>query len=91
MTFVDLVVRTTASLHPDGEPDEFIAEHTAFIRAEGDDGDARRVGKARAYRIHAGLAAYARPGRLGHDPAGPGAGGARLPLAPGAGRPRGPG
>lgn len=54
MTFFDLVLQTTASLHPPGDPDEFISEYTAFIRAEGDDGDACRVGKARDYRIPAG-------------------------------------
>ena len=57
MTFFDIVLRTEASLHPDGELDQFITEHTGVIRCSGDDGVVRRVGKARAYRIHADLAA----------------------------------
>jgi hypothetical protein len=59
MTFFDLILQTEASLHPDGDPDHFISEYTGFVRAEGDDGDVRRVGKVHAYRIHAGLAAAA--------------------------------
>src|SRR4051812_10576743 len=57
MTFFDLVLKTGGSLHPDGEPDRFISEYTGFIRGEGDDGKARRVGKVHAHRIHADLAA----------------------------------
>ena len=57
MTFFDLVLQTQGSLHPDGEPDRFISEYTGFILGEGEDGTARRVGKALAYRIHAELAA----------------------------------
>jgi hypothetical protein len=57
MTFFDLVLQTTASLHPDGEPEEYISEYTGFIRADGEDGRVRRVGKVHAYRIHAELAA----------------------------------
>ena len=57
MTFFDIALRTKASLHPDGEPDQFISEHTGIIRCSGDDGVVRRVGKVRAYRIHADLAA----------------------------------
>jgi hypothetical protein len=60
MTFFDLVLQTTASLHPDGEPEEYISEYTGFIRADGEDGAVRRVGKVRAYRIHASPAANAR-------------------------------
>jgi hypothetical protein len=29
MTFFDIVLRTEASLHADGEPDQFISEHTS--------------------------------------------------------------
>ncbi len=57
MTFFDIVLRTEASLHPDGEPDRFISAHTGLIRCSGDDGVVRRVGRVRAYRIHADLAA----------------------------------
>jgi hypothetical protein len=60
MTFFDLVLQTTASLHPDGEPEEYISEYTGFVRADDEDGAVRRVGKVHAYRIHAELAANAR-------------------------------
>jgi hypothetical protein len=56
MTFFDIVLRTEASLHPDGEPDDFISEYTGVIRCSGDDGVVRRVGKVRAYVLHANLA-----------------------------------
>jgi len=57
MTFFDIVLQTSASLHPDGEPDDFISEFTGVIRAEGDDGVLRRVGKVHAWRINAEVAA----------------------------------
>jgi hypothetical protein len=57
MTFFDLELRTVASLHPDGEPDEFISTFTGCIIAAGDDGIRRRVGKVLAYRIDSELAA----------------------------------
>jgi hypothetical protein len=57
MTFFDIVLRTEASLHPDGGPDEFISEHTGFIRCSGEDKVVRTVGRVRAYRINADLAA----------------------------------
>jgi hypothetical protein len=47
MTFFDIVLRTEASLHPDGEPDDYISEHTGFIRCSGDDNVVCRVGKVR--------------------------------------------
>jgi hypothetical protein len=56
MTFFDIVLRTRASLHPDGEPSDFISEYLGFVRCEDDAGAVRRVGKVRAWRIHAGLA-----------------------------------
>jgi GNAT superfamily N-acetyltransferase len=59
MTFFDIVLKTGASLHPDGEPDDFISAYTGVIRAEGESGVRRKVGKVRAYRIHAGAAAAA--------------------------------
>jgi hypothetical protein len=56
--FFDIEFRTRASLHPDGEPDEFISEYRGVVRYEREaDGKVFRVGRARAYRIHAGLAA----------------------------------
>jgi hypothetical protein len=57
MTFFDIVLRTEASLHPEGEPDEFISEYTGVIRCRGEDDVVRCVGKVHAYRIHATLAA----------------------------------
>jgi len=57
MTFFDLLLRTAGSLHPDGEPDDFITEFTGIIRCEDDTGRVRRVGKAHAYRIESTLAA----------------------------------
>jgi hypothetical protein len=57
MAFFDLLIRTSASLHPDGEPSDFISEYTGTIRCTDDTtGRVRRVGRVRAYRIHAALA-----------------------------------
>jgi hypothetical protein len=52
----DVVFQTGTSLHPYGEPDEFISAHRGIIRYQRDDGPIHRVGKLLAYRIHAGLA-----------------------------------
>ncbi len=57
MTFFDIVLRTEASLHPEGEPDDFITEYRGIIRCFGEDNVVRRVGKVRAYRINAAVAA----------------------------------
>jgi hypothetical protein len=57
MTFFDLVLRTSGSLHPDGEPDDFVTEYTGVIRCEDAAGTVRRVGKVHACRIQATLAA----------------------------------
>src|SRR6516162_2511954 len=57
MTLFDIVLSTRASLHPEGEPDEFISAYAGIIRAEGDDGVGHRVGRVHAYRVHMGLAA----------------------------------
>jgi hypothetical protein len=51
--------QTTASLHPDGEPEEYTSEYTGFVRADDNDGAVRRVGKVHASRIHPDLAADA--------------------------------
>jgi hypothetical protein len=49
--------RTSATLHPGDEPDEFISTHEGVIRYERErDGRLFTVGKLKAYRIHAGLA-----------------------------------
>ena len=57
MAFFDLVITTSASLHPDGEPSDFVSEYTGTIRCTRDrDGRVVRVGRVRAYRINAALA-----------------------------------
>ena len=48
----DIVLQTTGSLHPCGEPDNFITEHTGIVRCTRDrDGRVSCVGKVKAYRI----------------------------------------
>lgn len=60
MSSFDIVLKTSASLHPSGEPDRFISEYAGVIRRTRDrDGKAFHVGIARAYRIHADLAEQA--------------------------------
>jgi hypothetical protein len=57
MAFFDLVLQTSGSLHPGGEPDDFIAEYTGLVRCTRDrDGQTFKAGKVKAYRIHAELA-----------------------------------
>jgi hypothetical protein len=56
--YFDVVFTTQASLHPDGEPSDYISAHDGVIRYEREkDGRLFRVGRVRAHRIHAGLAA----------------------------------
>jgi hypothetical protein len=57
MTFFDIVLSTSASLHPDVTPDEFISTYHGVIRAQGEDGILRRVGRTHAWRVNLGLAA----------------------------------
>jgi hypothetical protein len=58
MASFDIVLQTGGSLHPGGEPDDYIAEYAGLIRCTRDrDGSVFKVGKVKAYRIHAGLAA----------------------------------
>jgi hypothetical protein len=53
----DIVVRTGGSLHPDGEPSEFVSTYTAVITCTDDEtGDVTKVGKVAALRVHAALA-----------------------------------
>jgi hypothetical protein len=60
MASFDIVLRTGGSLHPDGEPDRFISTYTGLILCTRDhDSKAFRVGKIKAYRIHADLARQA--------------------------------
>jgi hypothetical protein len=55
VTFFDLALRTSASLHPGGPPNNLVSEYAGVIRAEGD-GAPRTVGRAHALRVHADLA-----------------------------------
>ena len=58
MASFDIVLQTGGSLHPGGESDDYIAEYAGLIRCTRDrDGRVCKVGKVKAYRIHAGLAA----------------------------------
>jgi hypothetical protein len=57
MTFFDIILSTSASLHPEVEPEEFISSYNGVIRAEGDDGVLHRVGRVHAWRVHLALAA----------------------------------
>jgi hypothetical protein len=58
MASFDIVLQTGGSLHPDGEPDDYIADYSGPIRCTRDrDGRVFKVGKVKAYRIHAALAA----------------------------------
>jgi hypothetical protein len=53
----DIRVRTGGSLHPDGEPTEFVSAYTAVITCTDDlTGAVTKVGRVTALRVHAGLA-----------------------------------
>ncbi len=56
MTFFEIVLQTSSSLHADGEPTDFITAYTGVIRCEDDEGVVRKVGRVLAYRVHVGLA-----------------------------------
>lgn len=57
MATFDLVITTGGSLHPLGEPADFVSSYTATIRCTDDEtGEVKRVGKLTAHRVHAGLA-----------------------------------
>jgi hypothetical protein len=58
MACFDIVLQTSSSLHPDGDPSDFISEYLGFIQCYRE-GDSRvtRVGRAHAYKIHADRAA----------------------------------
>ena len=57
MASFDIVVRTGGSLHPDGEPCDFVSAYTGIITCTDDDtGAVTRVGRVTAVRVHAGLA-----------------------------------
>src|SRR4051812_43486020 len=57
MASFDIALRTSGSLHPHGEPSDFISEYSGVIRCIRDkDGRVSCVGKVKAYRINADLA-----------------------------------
>src|SRR5262249_42472750 len=57
MATFDLVLRTRASLHPDGEPTQYVSEYDGVITCTDDQtGDVTKVGRVHALRVHAGLA-----------------------------------
>src|SRR4051812_14523947 len=57
MARFDIVLQTSGSLHPKGEPDDYISDHAGVIRCTRDhDGQVSTVGRVRAFRIHVGLA-----------------------------------
>ncbi|MDB5313895.1 MAG: hypothetical protein JWO38_8097 [Gemmataceae bacterium] len=57
MASFDIVLRTRGSLHPGGEPSEFVSGYTGVIVCTDDEtGEETRVGKVAALRVHAALA-----------------------------------
>jgi hypothetical protein len=57
MASFDILLKTSGSLHPGGEPDHFISAYSGLILCTRDrDGKVSPVGKVKAYRIHADLA-----------------------------------
>lgn len=57
MASFNIVLQTRGSLHPDGEPTDFVSEYTGVITCTDDEtGAETKVGKVAALRVHAGLA-----------------------------------
>jgi hypothetical protein len=56
MTFFDITLQTTTSLHPEGDPGQFISEYFGTVRGENDAGKRLKVGKVHAYRVNVGQA-----------------------------------
>jgi len=58
MASFDVVLRTRASLHPCGEPDEFVSAYNGVITCTDDEtGRLTNVGRVHALKVHASLAA----------------------------------
>jgi hypothetical protein len=57
MTHFDLALQTCAALIPDGDHDNVITDYVGVVRAVDERGTAGNVGKVRAYRINAEIAA----------------------------------
>ena len=57
MASFNISVRTDGSLHPGGEPSDFVSSYIGIITSTDDDtGEVTRVGKVTAVRVHSGLA-----------------------------------
>ena len=57
MAFFNLVLQTGGTLHPHGEPDDFVSTHTGVIQCLREkDNRVVNVGKVKAYRVHTDLA-----------------------------------
>ncbi|MBN9521980.1 hypothetical protein J0H58_26275 [bacterium] len=57
MARFNITIRTGGTLHPDGEPSDFVSSYVSVITCTDDDtGEETRVGKLTALRVHAGLA-----------------------------------
>lgn len=57
MARFDLILRTRVSLHPNGEPTDFISSHSGVLSCIDDEsGEATQVGRVSALKIHAHLA-----------------------------------
>jgi hypothetical protein len=60
MATFDLVLQTAGSLHPGGEPSDFVSAYRGVIRCTRDrDGKVFKVGRVKAHRVHADLAGRA--------------------------------
>jgi hypothetical protein len=60
MASFDLVLQTAGSLHPGGEPSDFVSAYRGAIRCtRGRDGKVFKVGRVKAHRVHADLAGRA--------------------------------
>lgn len=57
MASFDIVLKTRGSLHPDGEPSEFVSGYSGVVTCTDDEtGEVTKVGKLAALRVHAALA-----------------------------------
>ena len=57
MASFDIEIRTRATLHPDGEPTDFISAYSGIITCTHDEtGKVTKVGRVAALKVHAGLA-----------------------------------
>lgn len=59
MAAFDVVLKTRASLHPAGDPTDFVSEYDGLVTCTDETGAVTRVGRLHAVRVHAALAANA--------------------------------